>query len=333
MAVGASLLLLLLPSLLVTAGAAGVPTVELRNGVKMPMLAAGSWQYNSSQAAASISAALSSGFTMVDTALDYHNQDGVGRALAAVPRESVFVETKVPGCLLDPTTLNPFNCYGDTKKNLETNLRLLNLSYVDLVIVHFPPLPSLLLRTCSRDLGQCELIKQQWKAMEEFYEGGKARAIGVSNYCESCFDCLREADVFPMVNQVQYHLGMGADPKRFFSFGKAHGVVVQAYSVLGNFDLTRQASSAILTSNVTKAIARAHGKSPVQVALKWVVSQGVPAVTKSANPLHLAADLDLWSWDLTPAQLDLLNAQTSPAGSPSFACSSAEEAAQTATFI
>jgi len=307
------------------------PTVTLRNGVKMPMLAAGSWQYNSSTAFDSISAAFQVGFTMVDTALDYGNQEGVGKAIAAVPRDHVFVETKVPGCLLDRSTLNPFRCYEDTKKNLATDIRLLNVSYVDLVILHFPPLPTMILRSCGSLSGSCAMIREQWKAMEEFYNAGKARAIGVSNYCPSCFDCLKDVDVFPMVNQVGFHLGMGPDPAGFVSYGKQHGVQVQGYSVLGNTPNSKHASDEILHGNLTTAIAKAHNKSTIAVALKWVVSQGVPAVTKSDNPAHLAADLDLWSWQFTPEELDQLNKHTKPSGSPSFACSSAAE--ETAALI
>jgi len=306
------------------AAAAGPPTVTLRNGVKMPMIAAGSWQYNSSQAYESIRAALAAGFTMVDTAFDYHNQDGVGRALAAVPREGVFLETKVPGCLLDPSMLNPFRCYESTKKDLEADLRLLDVSYLDLAILHFPPGQTMALRSCGNLAGSCQMAREQWRAMEEFYKAGKLRAIGVSNYCPSCFDCLSNAEVFPMVNQVQYHIGMGVDPAHFMSYARGRGVVTQAYSVLGNAPWTGHAAEEITRGKLTSSIGRAHGKSAVQVALKWVVEQGVPAVTKSSNPKHLASDLDLWSWNLTADELAALNSKKTPWGYPSFACNFAE---------
>jgi len=307
--------------------AADPPTVTLRNGVKMPMIAAGSWQYNSSQAYESIKAALSSGFTMVDTAYDYNNQDGVGRAIATVPRERVFLETKVPGCLLDPSMKNPFQCYESTKKDLEASLRLLSVSYIDLVILHFPPGPSMLFRSCSNLTGTCQMARAQWRAMEEFYRAGKVRAIGVSNYCPSCFECLRDTEVFPMVNQVMYHIGMGIDPGHFMTYAKSHGVVIQAYSVLGNAPWTGHAAEEITQGNLTSDIGRAHNKSAVQVALKWVVEQGVPAVTKSSNPKHLASDLDLWSWSFTVDELMALNQHKSPWGYPSFACNFAEDSA------
>ncbi|CAJ1349303.1 unnamed protein product [Effrenium voratum] len=304
-------------------GAHAAPTVTLRNGVQMPMVAAGSWQYNSSAAYDSVTAALKAGFTMIDTALDYNNQDGVGRAIAEsqVPREKIFVETKVPGCGMDPSMLNLFKCQEGTKKNLEKDLQLLNLSYVDLVIVHFPPIASMITRSCNSWSGGCQMVRAQWKAMEEFYKEGKARAIGVSNYCPSCFDCLKSATVQPMVNQVQFHLGMGTDPNSFVSYHKAHNIQLQAYSVLGN-SLDHHASSEIVSGNLTVSIGKAHNKSSVQVALKWVVSQGIPAVTKSSNLEHLQQDLDLWSWSFTAQEQQALDTHSSPGGSPSFACNS-----------
>ncbi|CAK9087283.1 9 [Durusdinium trenchii] len=309
--------------------ATAVPSVTLSNGVEMPMVAAGSWQYNSSTAYSSITSALKAGFTMIDTALDYHNQDGVGKAIAesGIPREKIFVETKVPGCGLDPSTMNVFNCYQATKRDLETDLKLLNLSYVDLVIVHFPPISSMITRSCNSWSGGCQMVRAQWKAMNEFYAEGKARAIGVSNYCPSCYDCLESSNPvmtrLPMVNQVQLHLGMGTDPEGFVSYHKAKGIQLQAYSVLGN-SMTHHASSEILNGNLTTSIGKAHNKSSVQVALKWVISQGIPAVTKSSSSEHLKEDLDLWSWNLTTQEKQLMDAHRSPKGSPSFACNAAE---------
>lgn len=294
------------------------PTVRLRNGVYMPMLSAGVYQYNSSTAYSSIRAALKVGFTGLDNALDYHNQGGVGRAIrdSGVDRGSVFVETKVPGCgnPLENTTRNPFACYKDAQRNLADNLQQLNLTYVDLVLLHFPPFPSFIVRSCGDVSGSCEMARAQWKAMTEFYKAGKARAIGVSNYCPSCFACFAKEEVYPMVNQVMFHVGSTANDSKaaaLIAFDKAHGVQTQAYSVLGNTPWGHHASSDILHGNLTTAIAKAHNRSSVQVALKWVVQQGIPAVTKSSNPLHLAEDLDLWSWNLTDSEMAALNSHKS----------------------
>jgi len=325
----AHFLALFLPS------AARPPRVKLRNKVELPLLSMGVWQYNSSTAEASVLAALKAGFTAVDTALDYWNQDGVGKAIRTaiasqtMRREDIFVETKVPGCgnPLENTTRNPFDCYASTKRNLAFDLQQLGLTHVDLVILHFPPFPSFIVRSCGYLTGSCEMAKAQWKAMVEFYKAGKARAIGVSNYCPSCFECLRDSEVFPMVNQVMYHVGMGADPGGIMSYGLKNGVVTQSYSSLGNNPFTQHADVRILKGNLTTSIARSHNVSTVQLALKYIVSQGIPAVTKSSNPAHLKSDLDLWSWDLSQEELGQLQAFEIPGALQkySFACNSAQQ--------
>eukprot|EP00325_Prymnesiales_sp_UTEX-LB-985_P003132 CAMPEP_0174695220 /NCGR_PEP_ID=MMETSP1094-20130205/1652_1 /TAXON_ID=156173 /ORGANISM="Chrysochromulina brevifilum, Strain UTEX LB 985" /LENGTH=296 /DNA_ID=CAMNT_0015891669 /DNA_START=100 /DNA_END=990 /DNA_ORIENTATION=+ len=295
----------------------------------MPLLAAGVYQYNTTEAYDSISAALGAGFTAIDTALDYWNQEGVGRAVREFGRDKVFVETKIPGCgnPVENTTRNPFTCYKDAKANLATDLEKLGLDQVDLVILHFPPFPSFVARSCTDLTGCCAMAREQWKAMEEFYYEGKAKAIGVSNYCPSVFECLNSSTTttFPMVNQVEFHVGSGANHamQALQAYHTAHGVVTQGYSTLGNTPWTHHASADILHGNLTTSIAKKHNVSTVQVALKWVVQHDVAAVTKSSNPAHLASDVDLWSWDLDAqdmAELDDHVSADSPSY-PSFACS------------
>ena len=101
-----------------------VPAVRLRNGVQLPMITAGSGAKNSTWTEASFRAALGVGFTSFDTAHEYGNQAGVGRALATVPRSSVFLTTKVPGCLVDPWTIDPFACGRETQKVFDNNMAL-----------------------------------------------------------------------------------------------------------------------------------------------------------------------------------------------------------------
>eukprot|EP00928_Gymnodinium_smaydae_P033935 TRINITY_DN24168_c0_g4_i1.p1 TRINITY_DN24168_c0_g4~~TRINITY_DN24168_c0_g4_i1.p1 ORF type:complete len:277 (-),score=47.07 TRINITY_DN24168_c0_g4_i1:67-897(-) len=251
--------LAVLAASLVYAGCSQARTVRLRNGVEMPLVAAGTWQYNDTQAEESVAAALKVGFTMIDTAYDYYNQAGVGRAIqkAGIARESLFVETKVPGCGFDGTSTS--DCYGSTKTLLEKDLSLLNLSYVDLVIIHFPPKAAFLMRSCH--LWVCNEVWDQWRAMEEFYKAGKAKAIGVSNFCPSCFACLEgKATVLPMVNQVAYHIGMGPDAAGFKSYADKHQIVLQAYSPLGNTPSSHAPNQDILKGEFTTSLAKFRWK-------------------------------------------------------------------------
>lgn len=253
---------------------------------------------------------------------------------SGVPRKEIFLQTKVPGCGNpgENTTRNPFTCYEDTKKNLASNLELLGLDYVDSVIIHFPPFPSFAVRSCGELTGSCHMARQQWKAMEEFYKAGKARSIGVSNYCPSCFECLAKSEVFPLTNQIMFHVGMGPNSgmSEILAYSRKHGVVSQAYSSLGNTPWGGHANTDILHGPVTSAIAKNHNVSTVDVALKYIVDKGVPSVTKSSNPVHLKANLGVFGWNMTDAEHLTLDNYTLPGTRAfdkySFACNSLTEA-------
>lgn len=288
------------------AAASSVPTVTLNNGVEMPVVGAGTWEYNSTTAYDSVKEALSLGYTHIDTANDYKNQDGVGRALAEFDRNSYFLTSKIPGCGLQGVSI--LKCYEDTKSKFEENLSQLGLDQVDLMLVHFPPVDG-----CS--VG-CKGIQDQWRAMEEMYKANKSRAIGVSNYCQSCLNCLNEtATVVPQVNQFQMHVGMGPDPESLVSDCRARGIAPQAYSPLGD------GSSELIHGNVTGSIGAKYNKSSVQVSLKWVVQTGLAVVTKASRPDYLADDIALFDFNLTADDMSTLDAMTKPSGKVSFLCS------------
>lgn len=226
---------------------AKTPMVQLNNGVEMPMISLGTWQYNLSVAFDVVKLGLSIGFTHIDTANDYRNQRAVGAALAARDRASYFLTTKIP-----PQTIE-FGAYHRATKDLHDNLEQLNMSYVDLLLVHFPP-PT----------NACGPMRETWRAVEDFYKAGKARAIGVSNYCISSLECLAKGwTVKPAVNQVKLHVGMGADPGGLLSYCRNLGTVVQAYSPLDNGQ-----SHALINGSLVTGIGGDHGKSGAQVSLR-----------------------------------------------------------------
>lgn len=172
-----------------------IPSIRLNNGVTMPMISLGTWQMHPDVAEQAVRTSLSIGYNHIDTALDYKNQAAIGKALAATNRTSVFVTTKVPPRALATTA------YDDTTSDLNKDLTELGLAYVDLMLIHFPPMGNVV---------ECGAMQEGWRAMEDFYKQKKARAIGVSNYCESSFACiLKTANITPAVNQIQYHVGMG----------------------------------------------------------------------------------------------------------------------------
>lgn len=287
---------------LLHAAAISVPNVTLNNGVAMPMISLGTWQYSPQVAKSTVELGLKLGFNHIDTANDYRNQKGVGAALANFPRSSFFVTTKVP------SQNDASSAYDATTKDLHDDLSELGLAFVDLMLIHFPP---------RGNVARCAAMQEQWRAMEDFYNAGKARAIGVSNYCPSSFACIEKvANVTPAVNQVMYHIGMGPDPDGIRSYCASKGVVLQAYSPLGD------GTSELITGPLVTAIGAKHNRSGAQVSLHWAVKHGVPVSTKSTSAAHLSGDLGIFDWDddLTKDEMDTLDAATSPRGRYSFGC-------------
>lgn len=206
--------------MLFVASLAAIPEVQLNNGVALPMISLGTWQYSPEVAEQTVSLGLSLGFNHIDTALDYKNQEAVGKALAPHNRSSYFLTTKIPPQMFAKTA------YANAMKDLDGDLAALGLDYVDLMLVHFPPKGNTLF---------CAAMQEQWRAMEDFYKAKKARAIGVSNYCQSSFECiLKTANVTPAVNQIQFHVGMSPDPSGIKSYADQHKIVTQSYSPLGD---------------------------------------------------------------------------------------------------
>ena len=176
------------------------------------------------------------------------------------------------------------------------------------MLVHFPPTGNVFGPGCAS-------MQEQWRAMEDFYRAGKAKAIGVSNYCPSSLECIMKvANVTPAVNQVQYHIGMGKDPNGIKSYCDKLGTVLQGYSPLGD------GTSVLINGPLVSGIGDAHNKTGAQVSLQWVVKNGVPVSTKSTSATHLTTDLDIFDWDVTAAEKAKLDAATSPAGHYSFKC-------------
>ena len=302
------------------------PSIRLNNGVEMPVVAAGTWQYDKDYAQKSVTEAIAAGFTHIDTAHDYcadgttasfagadctskggSNQVGIAPAIKG-RRAALFLTTKVPGCGAQGTSFR--NCGADSVAAADKNLAELGVHYVDLLLIHFPPLGGCGARNCHA-------IQQQWHALTQSHlQTNKTRALGVSNFCISCLKCLAETPgaLVPAVNQFQYHVGMGADPGGLVSYCKAQGIVPQAYSPLG--DNTTE----LITGDLVNSIGKVHNKTGVQVALRWIWQHGVAVTTKSGNLEHLKQDLDLFDWQMSDEQLARADAATSPKGKPSFMC-------------
>lgn len=285
--------------------AVDIPSVTLNNGVEMPMLIFGTGRYSLNNTAAETFTrqALRVGFPGVDAANVYMNQKAVGRALADFDRSSYFLTSKVGG--LDVVGI-PAKAYHGTMNACNSDLEKLGVEYVDLMLLHFPPITSIGSR--------CKIMQEQYRALEDFMKAGKARAIGVSNYCQADIECINEtATVVPAVNQVQHHVGMGPDPRSLKSYCDAKGIMIQSFSPLGGGD------TSLITGNFTNEIGSRYNKTGAQVALRWVTQHGIPLNTATRSEKHLLEDFESFEFNFTEEDLQALDEATEPAGEPDAA--------------
>jgi 2,5-diketo-D-gluconate reductase A len=277
------------------------------NGIKgkmrMPLVGVGTWQYNSSVAEEAVLNAFQVGYRHVDTAAIYGNQQGVGKALARaaeanMKRDDYFVTTKIPGGLNTSATVAA----------ADDCLKELGVEYVDLMLIHFPASFD------GKVTGPAQRI-EQWKALEAWAKSGKALAIGVSHYCHRQLDDILSIATVPIaLNQVEYHIGMGSsgpnanDDK---AYCQSKGIVFMSFSTLCG-PCGAPGNRTLIDGPLVSKIAKAHNVSGPQVSLKWAVQQGIPVIPKSYKPKHLANDFDLFSFNLSDAEMASLTAATEP---------------------
>lgn len=275
---------------------------------------------------------LDTGLTHIFTAEDYYNQKAIKAGLAEFPRSSFFITSMTAPCIHSASrpkrnVSDPDACYNLTLTEFQAQLDALGVDSVDLMMLHGPSRPYGFQGPC----GHPELNLAQWRAYTHMYKAGKARAIGVSNYCQSCLlPIIEDADTpVPATDQLQFHVGMGPNPEGLVDFLNKHGIVLQAYSPL--------AQGALVKTKETVAAGATHGKTGAQVALRWITQLGAgntsSIVTNAASAKHLTDDMDIFNWDLSSAEvktLDALSCTTNPelckehSGTPSWGCTQAQ---------
>lgn len=305
---------LMKPLAMAVAVSATSDTVKLNNGVEMPVVSLGTAGYNDDKVVDVMATAVGAGFKAVDTAFNYYNQKGVGNGLKKVGRDKLFVTSKTTPCIhpSSPPVYNIQNttqCQAQTRKDIDSDLQQLDVDHIDLLLIHGANHHG----DGSCGALACELNVAQWKVYEEYVAKGKVRAIGVSNYCPSCLDCLlKSAKIVPAVNQVRYHPGMTADPEGIMSYSMKHGIIPMAYSPMG--------SGSVFTDPLLTKIGAAHNKSAAQVSLKWIADKGYVLATKTSSEQHLKEDLDLFAWELTKSESSSIDTYAKGSDVPSWAC-------------
>ncbi|WP_226676164.1 aldo/keto reductase [Mesobacillus jeotgali] len=252
-------------------------TTTLHNGVKMPWFGLGVFKVQEgSEVLESVKAALRNGYKSIDTAAVYRNEEGVGKGIkeAGVPREELFITTKV---------WNSDQGYESTLQAFETSMEKLGLEYLDLYLIHWPVAGK---------------YKETWKALEKLYKDGRVRAIGVSNFhVHHLKDLMADAEIKPMVNQVEYHPHLAQT--ELLEFCKAEGIQMEAWSPLKQGEL--------LSEPTITEIAEKHKKSPAQVILRWDLQNEVVTIPKSVKENRIIENADIFDFELSADDMDRLN--------------------------
>ena len=255
-------------------GARDVPVIELNDGYRIPQLGFGVWQVPNEDVGPAIKVALESGYRAIDTAQGYDNEEGVGEAIARsdIPRDELFITSKLR---------TKFLGYDETLKGIETSLKALKLSYLDLFLIHWPAPAH-------------DRYVDSWKAFIKARSDGLVRSIGVSNFLPEYIDrIIDETGELPAVNQIEIHPEF--QQLDVTSYHEDKGIRLEAYSPLG--------SGAVLDNPAIAEIAKRHHRSPAQIILRWHIQQGHIAIPKSVTPERIRQNLQVFNFSLSDADM------------------------------
>ncbi len=259
-------------------------TVKLNNGVEMPVLGYGVFQVPPETCERCVSDAISVGYRLIDTAQAYYNEEGVGRAITrcGVPRSQLFLTTKIW-----------ITNAGEEKAaaSIDESLRKLRTDYIDLLLIHQP---------FSDYTGT-------WRAMEKAVREGKVRAIGLSNFYPDRFvDMAEYAEIKPAVNQLKTNVfSQQWDAEAEM---KPYGTHIMAWGPLAQGDPDLQSNP------VLAGLAEKYGKTPQQVALRYLVQRDIIAIPKSTHVERMKQNLDVFDFALTPEEMESIRPLDKPAG-------------------
>ncbi|MFD4407853.1 aldo/keto reductase [Nocardia sp. NPDC058499] len=259
-------------------------TYTLSNGVHIPKLGLGTWFIDDDKAADAVTAAVAIGYRNIDTAQAYGNERGVGEGIRAsdVPREELFVSTKVAAEIKD---------YDDAAAAIDASLTALRLDHIDLMLIHSPqPWDNF------RGGDYAEGNRATWRALEDAYQAGKLRSIGVSNFEQRDLDNILSAcTVAPQVNQLLVHAGN--TPTELLAYCDSKDILVQAYSPIAHGE--------ILKNPDIRAMADRYGVTVPQLCIRYTLQLGTVSLPKTANPEHMRSNAQV-DFVITADDMDAL---------------------------
>ena len=258
-----------------------VPDVTLNNGRTIPQFGFGVFQIKPDDTAKAVTEALEAGYRHIDTAEMYGNEKEVGTAIAksGLDRADVYVTSKLN---------NGFHRPDDARRAFAGSLEALGFDYLDLFLIHWP-LPT-------RYGGD---YVSTWQTLEEFYHDGRARSIGVSNFQPHHLRRLHgECEITPAINQIECHPYLTQDDVR--AFCAEYQIAIEAWSPL--------AQGLVLDDPTIVSIAKAVGKTPAQVVLRWHIERGDIVFPKSVTPARIKENIDIFGFELPGEDVEAITA-------------------------
>lgn len=252
-------------------------TKQLANGIEMPRLGLGVWRVEDNDATNSVKWAIENGYQLIDTAAVYKNEQGVGEGIrqSNTKREDLFITTKL---------WNADQGYDSAHQAFNDSLERLGLDYVDLYLIHWPVEGK---------------FNDSWKAMEEIYESGRAKAIGVSNFHQHHIEeLMKTAKIKPMVDQIELHPTLTQVELR--EFLAKEDIAVEAWSPLGQ--------GKILQNPTLVEIAKKHDKSAAQVIIRWHLQSDSIVIPKSVHEERIKENFDVFNFELNDDEMKRIDA-------------------------
>lgn len=260
--------------------------IILNNKTEIPVIGFGVFRIQDGEEVInSVKWALGVGYRHIDTAMIYKNEEGVGKAIkeSDISREEIFITTKL---------WNTDQGYESALKAIDVSLAKLGLSYVDLYLVHWPT---------AGDAAKGESINKRedtWKAMEEIYKSGKAKAIGVSNYTITHLEEMKEyAKISPAINQVEFHPFLFQE--ELLNYCKQNNIALEAHSPLVHGER--------LDNEIIDSIAKKYNKTGAQVLLRWSLQHGCIPIPKSVHKDRIADNIKVFNFELSLEEMSKLN--------------------------
>jgi 2,5-diketo-D-gluconate reductase A len=255
------------------------PTIGLLHGAQIPALGLGTSPMNDAETAAAVRTAIETGYRLVDTAENYHNERGVGQGIrdSGIAREQVFVTTKFN---------KRWHSVDGARRTFQNSCERLGVDYIDLLLIHWP------------NPGQDQYV-EAWKGLVELLQDGSVKAIGTSNFKPAHLDRIIDATgVAPDVNQINLNPYATRTPSA--SYHRDHQIITECWSPIS--------PSSILAEPVITDLAQRYNRTPAQIVLRWQTQQGYVTVPKSSSPQRIRENISSFDFELPPDELASISA-------------------------